>query len=130
MLNVLYSAFTRGGRGLGVRRTLQPRASNQRTAIQPRLYPAKGAYTSGNPNQAASYTCSWHAVRVRLVQAGSRRTNMRHIDIHKLGDDARFTRLHAIVLAMCTLVIIFDGYDLAVAGIALPSIMKEMGIKA
>jgi len=55
---------------------------------------------------------------------------MRHIDIHKLGDDARFTRLHAIVLAMCTLVIIFDGYDLAVAGIALPSIMKEMGIKA
>lgn len=55
---------------------------------------------------------------------------MRQIDIHKLGDDARFTRLHATVLAMCTLVIIFDGYDLAVAGIALPSIMKEMGIKA
>jgi hypothetical protein len=26
------------------------------------------------------------------------------------------------------LIIIFDGYDLAVAGIALPSIMKEMGV--
>lgn len=55
---------------------------------------------------------------------------MRQIDIHRLVDDARLTRLHAIVLAMCTLVIIFDGYDLAVAGIALPSIMKEMSIKA
>ena len=28
------------------------------------------------------------------------------------------------------LIIIFDGYDLAVAGIALPSIMKEMGVTA
>jgi AAHS family benzoate transporter-like MFS transporter len=32
------------------------------------------------------------------------------------------------VLFWCALIIIFDGYDLAVAGIALPSIMKDMGV--
>ncbi len=33
-------------------------------------------------------------------------------------------------LAWCFLVIIIDGYDLAVAGAALPAIMKEMGVEA
>ncbi len=55
---------------------------------------------------------------------------MRHIDIHKLADGARFNRFHAGILAWCALIIICDGYDLAVAGIALPSIMKEMGVTA
>ncbi|WP_349606489.1 MFS transporter [Cupriavidus sp. DF5525] len=55
---------------------------------------------------------------------------MRHIDVHKLADDARFNRFHAVVLFWCALIIVFDGYDLAVAGIALPSIMKEMGVDA
>jgi AAHS family benzoate transporter-like MFS transporter len=55
---------------------------------------------------------------------------MRHIDIHKLADDARFTRFHAGLLFCCAFIIIFDGYDLAVVGIALPSIMKSMGVNA
>jgi AAHS family benzoate transporter-like MFS transporter len=55
---------------------------------------------------------------------------MRHIDIHKLADGASFNRFHAGILAWCALIIICDGYDLAVAGIALPSIMKEMGVTA
>ncbi|WP_439682697.1 MFS transporter [Cupriavidus oxalaticus] len=55
---------------------------------------------------------------------------MRHIDVHKLADDARFNRFHGQVLFWCALIIIFDGYDLAVAGIALPSIMKDMGVDA
>ena len=55
---------------------------------------------------------------------------MRHIDIHALADGARFNRFHAGILAWCALIIICDGYDLAVAGIALPSIMKEMGVTA
>jgi AAHS family benzoate transporter-like MFS transporter len=55
---------------------------------------------------------------------------MRHIDIHKLADGARFNGFHAAILAWCALIIICDGYDLAVAGIALPSIMKEMGVTA
>ncbi|WP_354684509.1 MFS transporter [Cupriavidus necator] len=55
---------------------------------------------------------------------------MRHIDVHKLADEARFNRFHALILFWCALIIIFDGYDLAVAGIALPSIMKQMGVTA
>ena len=55
---------------------------------------------------------------------------MRQIDIHSLADGARFNRFHAGILAWCALIIICDGYDLAVAGIALPSIMKEMGVTA
>jgi AAHS family benzoate transporter-like MFS transporter len=55
---------------------------------------------------------------------------MQHIDIHKIADNARFNRFHASVLAWCAIIIICDGYDLAVAGIALPSIMKSMGVTA
>jgi AAHS family benzoate transporter-like MFS transporter len=47
-----------------------------------------------------------------------------------MADEARFNRFHALVLAWCALIIICDGYDLAVVGIALPSIMKEMGVTA
>lgn len=53
---------------------------------------------------------------------------MRRIDVHKLADEARFNRFHALVLCWCALIIIFDGYDLAVVGIALPSIMKDLGV--
>jgi AAHS family benzoate transporter-like MFS transporter len=53
---------------------------------------------------------------------------MRQVDVHKLADEARFNPFHGLVLFWCALIIIFDGYDLAVAGIALPSIMKEMGV--
>ncbi|EHP38247.1 benzoate transporter, partial [Cupriavidus basilensis OR16] len=55
---------------------------------------------------------------------------MRQIDVHKLADEARFNRFHGLVLLWCALIIIFDGYDLAVVGIALPSIMKSMGVDA
>lgn len=55
---------------------------------------------------------------------------MRHIDVHKLADAARFNRFHFGILAWCAIIIICDGYDLAVAGIALPSIMQEMGVTA
>jgi AAHS family benzoate transporter-like MFS transporter len=53
---------------------------------------------------------------------------MRQIDLHKLADEARFNRFHALVLLWCALIIVFDGYDLAVVGIALPLIMKDMGV--
>ena len=55
---------------------------------------------------------------------------MRHIDVHELSDKARFNRFHAGMLLWCAVIIICDGYDLAVAGIALPSIMKDMGVTA
>ena len=53
---------------------------------------------------------------------------MRQIDVHQLADDARFNRFHGLVLFWCALIIVFDGYDLAVVGIALPSIMKDLGV--
>ncbi|WP_306391651.1 MFS transporter [Telluria beijingensis] len=55
---------------------------------------------------------------------------MRHIDVHKMADTARFNGFHASLLLWCAVIIICDGYDLAVAGIALPSIMSEMGVTA
>jgi AAHS family benzoate transporter-like MFS transporter len=55
---------------------------------------------------------------------------MRQIDVHKLSDEASLNRFHGAVLLWCALIIICDGYDLAVAGIALPSIMKDMGVTA
>src|SRR5512141_1738432 len=55
---------------------------------------------------------------------------MRQIDVHELSDEASFNRYHAGILLWCSLIIVCDGYDLAVAGIALPSIMKEMGVTA
>ncbi|MBA5607030.1 MFS transporter [Duganella sp. FT3S] len=55
---------------------------------------------------------------------------MQQIDVQQLSDGARFNRFHAGVLAWCAVIIICDGYDLAVAGIALPSIMKAMGVTA
>lgn len=50
--------------------------------------------------------------------------------MQKLADDARFNRFHAKVLLWCLLILIIDGYDIAVAGIALPSIMQQMGVNA
>jgi len=55
---------------------------------------------------------------------------MRHIDVHKMADTARFNKFHTSLLAWCAIIIICDGYDLAVAGIALPSIMAQMGVTA
>ena len=53
---------------------------------------------------------------------------MRSIDIQRLVDNARFNRLHGLILLWCSLIIVFDGYDLAVTGIALPAIMKDLGV--
>lgn len=53
---------------------------------------------------------------------------MRQIDVHQLADEARFNPFHGLVLFWCALIIVFDGYDLAVVGIALPSIMKDLGV--
>lgn len=53
---------------------------------------------------------------------------MRQIDVHEVADEARFNGFHGQVLFWSALIIVFDGYDLAVAGVALPSIMKEMGV--
>ncbi len=55
---------------------------------------------------------------------------MHRIDVHKLADEAEFNRFHAGVLFWGILILVLDGYDLAVVGAALPSIMKQMGVDA
>ncbi|MEM5433003.1 MFS transporter [Cupriavidus oxalaticus] len=55
---------------------------------------------------------------------------MHRVDVYKLAEEARFNRFHATVLIWCFMIVMLDGYDLAVAGAALPSIMKAMGVDA
>lgn len=53
---------------------------------------------------------------------------MRTIDVPALIDRARFNAFHGRVLFWCALIIIFDGYDLVVYGVVLPSLMQEWGM--
>lgn len=55
---------------------------------------------------------------------------MRQIDLRAVAEEAPLGRFHSVILFWCAFVIIVDGYDLAIAGIALPSIMKDMGVTA
>ena len=51
-----------------------------------------------------------------------------NINVNDLVDQAKFTPFHWGVLIWCLLVIIFDGYDLVIYGVALPLLMKEWGL--
>jgi len=53
---------------------------------------------------------------------------MRIIDVHAIVDGARFGRFHGMVMGLCALLLIFDGYDLFIYGVVLPVIMKEWGL--
>ncbi|MFM0616077.1 MFS transporter [Paraburkholderia nemoris] len=55
---------------------------------------------------------------------------MHKLNIHNLTGEAKLNRFHGLVLLWCFLILVLDGYDLAVVGAALPSIMKEMGVNA
>lgn len=52
------------------------------------------------------------------------------INMQQRIDASRFNGFHGMILFWCTLILVLDGYDLAVVGAALPSIMKEMGVTA
>lgn len=53
---------------------------------------------------------------------------MRNIDVHPIIDNAKFNRFHWTVLFWCSLIIIFDGYDLVIYGVVLPVLMQEWGL--
>ncbi|HGM4333472.1 TPA: MFS transporter [Pseudomonas aeruginosa] len=53
---------------------------------------------------------------------------MRQIDVHQVIDNAGFSRFHWMVMALCALLLIFDGYDLFIYGVVLPAIMQEWGL--
>jgi AAHS family benzoate transporter-like MFS transporter len=53
---------------------------------------------------------------------------MRTHDVNSIIDNARFNRFHWLVVSLCALLLVFDGYDLFIYGVVLPSIMKEWGL--
>jgi len=53
---------------------------------------------------------------------------MRKVDVHDVIDSARFSRFHWLVMCLCALLLIFDGYDLFIYGVVLPVIMQEWGL--
>lgn len=56
--------------------------------------------------------------------------NTNQININQLVDDAKFTPFHWGVLIWCLMIIIFDGYDLVIYGVALPLLMQEWSLSA
>lgn len=53
---------------------------------------------------------------------------MRTIDVNALLDNATFNAFHWRVLFWCSLIIVFDGYDLVIYGVVLPVLMQEWGL--
>ncbi len=53
---------------------------------------------------------------------------MRTVDVHEVIDNARFSQFHWLVMCLCALLLIFDGYDLFIYGVVLPVIMAEWGL--
>ncbi|MNH82669.1 4-hydroxybenzoate transporter PcaK [compost metagenome] len=52
------------------------------------------------------------------------------VNINELIDKAIFTSFHWKVLIWCLLIIIFDGYDLVIYGVALPLLMQQWSLTA
>ncbi|RKG35566.1 MFS transporter [Acinetobacter rongchengensis] len=52
------------------------------------------------------------------------------LNINSIVDEAKFTPFHWSVLLWCLMIIIFDGYDLVIYGVALPLLMQEWGLTA
>lgn len=55
---------------------------------------------------------------------------MSSLNMYTLTEESKFNRFHGIILFWCVLILIIDGYDLAVVGAALPAIMADMQIDA
>ena len=50
------------------------------------------------------------------------------VNIQQVVDKAKFRPFHWGVLLWCLIIIIFDGYDLVIYGVALPLLMQEWGL--
>jgi AAHS family benzoate transporter-like MFS transporter len=53
---------------------------------------------------------------------------MKTLEVSQIIDHARFTRFHWMVMSLCALLLIFDGYDLFIFGAVLPVLMKEWNL--
>ena len=52
------------------------------------------------------------------------------VNVNDVIDHAKFSPFHFKVVAWCLLIILFDGYDLAINGVVLPLLMEEWGLSA
>ena len=52
------------------------------------------------------------------------------VNVNHIIDHAKFTPFHLNVVAWCLLIILFDGYDLAINGVVLPLLMNDWGLSA
>ncbi|WP_159914918.1 MFS transporter [Pantoea sp. 18069] len=50
---------------------------------------------------------------------------MKTLDVNEVIDNARFTRFHWTVMWLCATLLIFDGYDLFIYGVVLPTLMQH-----
>ena len=50
------------------------------------------------------------------------------MNVNDVVDNAKFTKSHLSIMLWCLILILFDGYDLAINGVALPLLMKEWGL--
>ncbi|MGK5735106.1 aromatic acid/H+ symport family MFS transporter [Acinetobacter junii] len=55
---------------------------------------------------------------------------MEKVNINETIDNANFSLFHWKVLVWCLLIIIFDGYDLVIYGVALPLLMQQWSLTA
>lgn len=53
---------------------------------------------------------------------------MQPVNVYALAGESKFNSFHRLILFWCVLILVIDGYDLAVVGAALPAIMKDMAI--
>ena len=55
---------------------------------------------------------------------------MEKVNINETIDNAKFSLFHWKVLVWCLLIIVFDGYDLVIYGVALPLLMQQWSLTA
>lgn len=55
---------------------------------------------------------------------------MNTVNVNEVIDKAKFTLFHFNVVFWCLLIILFDGYDLAINGVALPLLMQQWSLSA
>ncbi|MFJ4156215.1 MFS transporter [Pseudomonas sp. NPDC089752] len=53
---------------------------------------------------------------------------MQTVNVYTLASESKFNRFHGLILFWCVLILVIDGYDLAIVGAALPAIMQDMNI--
>lgn len=53
---------------------------------------------------------------------------MKEFDVQGYIDNAHFGKFHWMILIVCTLLMIFDGYDLFLFGVVIPVVMDEWGL--